>query len=135
MIYLFCYYVVAIVRIVATTLWYTFGLIGAGTPWLLAIVAAIWCCGQVVQLRRRRQAAAAAAGKTNSSGRNCPGSALARFLLLSDDDKAGGNISGSNGASADLFWAVAHRGADLDAPGNSVAAIKMVQIVIFVLSK
>lgn len=127
MIYLCCYYLVAVVRLVATVLWYAFGLIGAGTPWLLAAVVALWCAGQVARVRQKRQIAGAAgkssSGEFKNNGKSTQNSssALARFLMLTpDDDEEAKN------ASADLLWTVAHRGADLDAPANSVAALKMV---------
>lgn len=124
MIYVLCYYLVAVVRLAMAALWCTFALIGAGIPWLLAAATALWCIGQVAQLQRPRATVAM--------------SAALRRLLRTDCDVGGsgggGGSSQTNGGGETavrrslpaLYWPVASRGAALDAPANSMAALRMV---------
>lgn len=120
MIYVLCYYLIAVVRVTVATLWCTFALIGAGIPWLLAAATAIWCVGQVAQLHRPRATATMSA-------------ALQRLMRTGSDAAADEDGVATNKATAvstgsSLYWPVASRGAALDAPENSMAALRMVGV-------
>lgn len=106
MIYVLCWYLVTALRLIYNVLWFAFIVLSATVPWTLGTMLVCALAAKWVQLKRPSK-----------------GSVLLEELRWSTD----GPIDERKGH---LFWPVASRGADFDAPENSAMALKMVRFPI-----
>lgn len=127
MIYHICYYFCTTLQLTASLLWSVFRLCGAVCPWLLAASCAAWLAIKVAPQLRPRPRPTATMSR-----------ALARLLqpprdtLYAQSALARARLTAAERAEQDLDtatlleWSVASRGAALEAPPNSRAAVRMV---------
>lgn len=105
MIYVLLCYLLTVVRLVYNVLWFAFIVLSSVVPWTLGTMVVCALAAKWVQLKRPAK-----------------GSVLLDELKVTTDE-----VDGAFGErNGQLFWPVASRGADFDAPENSAMALKMV---------